>query len=69
MIQNFFHTSKSVNSLNRLVKCDMKYFNNWLSVKKNPLYIEKTEQVVFKTLRKVLSNKMKIKLCGKRFYP
>ena len=31
--------------------------------------VEKTELVIFKSLRKVLSEKIKIKLTGKRLYP
>ena len=31
---DLFHTSKSVKNLNKLVNCDMKHLNNWLSAKK-----------------------------------
>ena len=31
---NLFHTSKSVKNLNKLVNCDMKHLNNWLSANK-----------------------------------
>ena len=66
---NLFHTNKSVKNLNKLVNCDMKQLNNWLSANKISLNIEKTELVFFKSPRKVLSDEIKIKLTGKRLYP
>ena len=59
-----FHTSKSVNNLNNLVNCDMKYMNNWLSANKIYLNVEKTELVIFKSRRKALPDEIKIKLSG-----
>ena len=66
---NVFHTSKSVKNLIKLVNCDMKHLNNWLSVNKISLNVGKTELVIFKSLRKVLLDEIKIKLSGKRLYP
>ena len=43
---NLFHTSKSVKNLNKLVNCDMKHMNNWLSANKVSLNVEKTELVI-----------------------
>ena len=43
---NLFHTSKSVKNLNKLVNCDMKHMNNWLSANKVSLNVEKTEPVI-----------------------
>ena len=40
----------------------MKHLNNWLSAYKISLNVEKTELVIFKSLRKVLQDKIKIKL-------
>ena len=47
----------------------MKQLNNWLSANKISLNVEKTELVIFKSPRKVLSNEIKMKLTGKRLYP
>ena len=47
----------------------MKQLNNWLSANKISLNVEKTELVIFKSPRKVLSDKIKIKLTGQRQYP
>ena len=49
----------------------MKQLNNWLSANKISLKVnvEKTELVIFKYPRKVLSDEIKIKLTGKRLYP
>ena len=66
---NVFHTSKSVKNLIKLVNCDMKHLNNWFSVNKISLNVGKTELVIFKSLRKVLLDEIKIKLSGKRLYP
>ena len=63
---NLFHTNKSVKSLNKLLNRDMKQLNNWLSANKISLNVEKTEVVVFKSPRKVLSAETKIKLTGQR---
>ena len=67
--KNLFHTSKSVKNLNKLVRRAMKHLNNWLSAHKISLNVEKNELVTFKSPRKVLLNKIKIKLCGKRLSP
>ena len=64
---NFFHTSKSVKNINKVVNCDMKQLNNWLSANKISLSDEKTELVTFKSPRKVISDEI-IKLRGKRLY-
>ena len=66
---NLFHTNKSVKNLNKLVNHDMKQLNNWLNANKISLNIEKTELVVFKSPRKVLSDEIKIILTGKRLNP
>ena len=66
---NLFHTNKSLENLNKLVNHDMKQLNNWLSANKISLNVEKTELVIFKSPRKVLSNEIKIKLTGKRLDP
>ena len=46
----------------------MKQLNNWLSANEISLNVEKTEVVVFKSTRKVLSAEIKIKLTGQRLY-
>ena len=66
---NLFHANRSVKNLNKLVNHDMKQLNNWLSANKISLNVEKTELVIFKSPRKVLSDEIKIKLTGKRLYP
>ena len=66
---NLFHKNKPMKNLNKLVYHDMKQLNNWLSANKISLNVEKTELVIFKSPRKVLSDKIKIKLTGKRLYP
>ena len=38
---NLFHTNKSSKNLNKLVNCDMKELNNWLSAKKISINVEK----------------------------
>ena len=40
----------------------MKHLNNWFSANKISLNVEKTELVIFKSSRKVLPNKIKVKL-------
>ena len=65
---NLFHTSKSVKNLNKLVNHAMKHLNNRLSVKKISLNEEKTELVIFKFPRKVLTDEIKIKLKEKKLY-
>ena len=47
----------------------MRRFNNWLSENKISLNVEKTEQIIFRSPRKVLCDAMKIILDGKRLYP
>ena len=66
---NLFHTNKLVKNLNKLVNHDMKQLNNQLSANKISLNTEKTELVIFKYSRKVLSDEIKIKLTGQRLYP
>ena len=66
---NLFHTNKSVKNLNKLVNHDMKQLNNWLSANKISLNVEKTELVIFKYPKKVLSDEIKVNLIGKRLYP
>ena len=56
-------------NLNEVVNHDMEQLNNWLSANKISLNVEKTELVIFKSPRKVLSDEIKIKLTGKRLYP
>ena len=56
-------------NLNKLVNHDMKQLHNWLSANKISRNVEKTELVIFKSPRKVLSDEIKIKLTGKRLYP
>ena len=47
----------------------MKQLNNLLSAIKISLNVEKTDLVIFKSSRKVLSDEVKINLTGKRLYP
>ena len=56
-------------NLNKLVDHDMKQLNNWLSANKTSLNVEKTELVIFKSPKRVLSDEIKIKLTRKRLYP
>ena len=65
---NLFHRNKSVKNLTKLVNRDMNYLNNWLSANTS-INVEKTELVIFKSTRKILFVKIKIKLSGKRLYP
>ena len=65
---NLFRTSKSVKNLNKLVKHDMKHLNNWFCANKISLNVEKTELVIFKSPRKVLSDEIRIKFSRKRLY-
>ena len=58
---NLFHTNKLVKNLNKLVNHEMKQLNNWLSANKISLNVEKTELVIVKSPRKVLSDEIKIK--------
>ena len=71
---NLFHTNRSLKNLNmknlnNLVNRDMKQLNSWLGANKISLYPEKTEQVIFKSPKKALSDEIKIKLTGKRLHP
>ena len=65
---NLFHTNKPVKNLNKLVNVGAKQLNIWLSVNKISLDVEKSELVIFISPRKVLSDEIKIKLCGKKMY-
>ena len=56
-------------NLNKPVNHDMRQLNNWLSANKISPNGEKTELVIFKSPRKVLSDEIKIKLTGKMLYP
>ena len=38
---NLFHTSKSVENLNKLISRDIKHLNNWLSANEISLNVEK----------------------------
>ena len=64
---NLLHTSKSIKKLDKLVKRDIKHFNNYLSANKISLNIKETELVIFKTPRKVLSDQVRIKLMEKGY--
>ena len=66
---NLFHTNKSVKNLNKLVNPDMKQLNNWLNANKISFNVEKTEPVILKSSRKLLSDEIKIKLTRRRLYP
>ena len=46
-IQIFLIPNKSVKNLNKLVKRDMKQFNNWSSAIKVSINVGKTELVIF----------------------
>ena len=46
----------------------MKQLSNWLRANKIALNVEKTELVIFKSPRKVLSDEIKIKLTGRKIY-
>ena len=65
---NLFHIRQSVKNLNKLVTCDMKYLNVWLSPNKISIDAEITELSIFKSLAKVLTDKIRIKLSGERLY-
>ena len=67
-VTNLFHTNQSVKNLNMLVNRDMKQLNNWLSANKISLSVEKTELVIFKSPRKVLSDEIKTKFTEQRIY-
>ena len=66
---NFFHTSKSVENLNKLVNRDTKHLNNWLIANKISLNGEKSKLLIFKSPKNVPLDELKIKLRGKRLYP
>ena len=57
-----FSYNTSVVNLNKLVNRDIKHLNNWFSANKISLNVEKTELVIYKSSRKVLPNKIKVKL-------
>ena len=67
--KNLVHRNKSFKNLNKLVNRDMEQLNNLFSANEISLNVEKTELVIFKSPRKVLSDEIKIKLTGKRLYP
>ena len=58
---NLFHTRKSVKNLNKLVSCDMKHLNKWLSANEISLNVEKTELLIFESPKKVLTDEINIK--------
>ena len=66
---NLCHTNKSVKNLNQLIYDDIKQLNNWLRANQISLNVEKTELLILKSPREVLSDEIKIKLTGKRLYP
>ena len=65
---NLFHTNKSVKNLNKPVNHNMKQLNNWMIANYISLDVEKTELVIFKFPRKVISDEVKITLTGRRLY-
>ena len=46
----------------------MNHLNNWLNANKISFNVEKIELVIFKSPRKVLFDKIKVKLTGQRLY-
>ena len=58
-----------VKNLNKVANPDIQQLNNRSSANKISLNVEKTELVIFKSPRKVLSDEIKIKLTRKMFYP
>ena len=63
---NLFHTNKSVKNLNKLLNYDKKHLNNLFSANKIFLNVDKSELVIFKSPKKLLSDEIKIKISGKR---
>ena len=60
---SLFHTNRSLKNLSKLVNHNMKQLNNWLNTNKISL---NEEPVIFDSQEKVRSDKIKIKLSGKR---
>ena len=65
---NFCHKNNSVKNLKKIVNCDMKHLNKWLSTNKLSLNVEKTKLLNFKSPRKLLFDEVKTKLTGRRIY-
>ena len=66
-LRNLFNTSKSVRNLKKLVTCEVRHLNNWLSANKICLNVEKTELVISKSPRKVPPHEIKLNLLEKGF--
>ena len=66
-LRNLFNTSKSVKNLKKLVTCEVRHLNNWLSANKIYLNVEKTELVISKSPRKVPPHEIKLNLLEKGF--
>ena len=60
---------KSIKELNKSVKKDLKSLLHWVNTDKISLNVTKTEIVIFKAKGKVFDTDLKLKMCGKKFYP
>ena len=55
--------------MNKQVNQDLKNLTNWPNANKVCLNVSKTENVLFKSSRKLTDVSLKLKLNGKRLYP
>ena len=60
---------KSIKELNKSVKKDLKSLLHWVNTDKISLNVTKTEIVIFRAKGKVFDTDLKLKMCGKKFYP
>ena len=62
---NLINFNSSIKVINKQVNKDLKKLSNWLNANKICLNVSKTEVVLFKSAKKQLDLKFKLKLNGK----
>ena len=63
---NLLNFNNSIKKINKEVEHDLKHLSYWLNTHKIFLSVSKTEEVLFKSLRKQTETTLKLKLNGKR---
>ena len=66
---NLINFNISIKVINKQVNKDLKTLSNWLNANKICMNVSKTELVLFRSAKKQLDFRLKLKLSGKRLYP
>ena len=65
---NLLNFNNYIKKINKEVGHDLKYLSYWLNSNKICLNVSKTEEVLFKSIRKQTETTLELKLNGKRLY-